>query len=77
MTLRAALGFSAYFAMLLVGSSVGAAWLRRHLMLFRIFCPRFMLGGVVLLIVDAVGVLVAVGGYRWAAVSVGEVFGWG
>ncbi|KAF2454481.1 hypothetical protein BDY21DRAFT_308968 [Lineolata rhizophorae] len=67
---------------LLVYSAIGLAtsmWaghLRRHLMLYRIFNPRFMMGGVVLLVVDVVCALVALGGTRWSFLSVAEVFGW-
>ncbi|KAI9839358.1 MAG: mannose-ethanolamine phosphotransferase gpi13 [Sclerophora amabilis] len=59
-------------------TTVWAAWLRRHLMLYRVFMPRFMLGALVLCVVDLVGILIAVGvGVRASVGSVGEVFGWG
>lgn len=50
---RAALGISQYFAALLFGSALSAAWLRRHLMVWKVFAPRYMLGAVLLLLVDA------------------------
>ena len=50
---RAALGFSQYFGTLLLGSALSAAWLRRHLMVWKVFAPRYMLGAVLLLLVDA------------------------
>ena len=53
-----------------------AGWLRRHLMLYRIFSPRFMVGAVVVLVVDVVGVGVVLVGVRVGVGSVGEVFGW-
>lgn len=45
-------------------------------MLYRVFSPRFMTGAVVLLVVDVVGVLMAIGGVRWNVGSVAEVVGW-
>ncbi|KAG9078921.1 mannose-ethanolamine phosphotransferase gpi13 [Ceratobasidium sp. UAMH 11750] len=56
-TLRAALGVMLYRSVELVGSSFTAAWLRRHLMVWKVFAPRFMLGAVVTLAVDAVLIL--------------------
>ena len=49
---RAALGISLYFGALLLGSALSAAWLRRHLMVWKVFAPRYMLGAVLLLFVD-------------------------
>jgi phosphatidylinositol glycan class O len=60
-----------------VATVVEAAWLRRHLMLYRIFMPRMLLGVVVLVVVEALTVIVALGGARWSVLSVGEVFGLG
>ena len=60
---RAALGISQYFAALLLGSAVSAAVLRRHLMVWKVFAPRYMLGAVELICVDVavlVGLLVGV-----------------
>jgi phosphatidylinositol glycan class O len=50
---RAALGTSLYFGTLLLGSALSAAWLRRHLMVWKVFAPRYMLAAVLLLLVDA------------------------
>ncbi|KAI0480288.1 GPI ethanolamine phosphate transferase 3-like protein [Xylariaceae sp. FL0804] len=55
-----------------------AAWaghLRRHLMLYRVFCPRFMTAAAVLLTVDLVAVGVALLGVRVNVLAVSEVFG--
>ncbi|KAF8541418.1 hypothetical protein BDD12DRAFT_829137 [Trichophaea hybrida] len=57
-------------------SMVCAGWLRRHLMLYRIFSPRFMLGAVTLLVAELVCVLIGVGGVRWNLTAVAEVFGY-
>ena len=65
-----------YHAVINLATTMWAGWLRRHLMLYRIFSPRFMTGAVVLLLVDIIGALVAIGGFRWNLLSVNEVFGW-
>lgn len=65
-----------YYAVINLATTMWAGWLRRHLMLYRIFSPRFMVGAVVLIVVDVVGVFVALGGVRWNFLSVAEVFGW-
>ncbi|MCJ1249915.1 mannose-ethanolamine phosphotransferase gpi13 [Trapelia coarctata] len=65
-----------YYAVINLATTMWAGWLRRHLMLYRIFSPRFMTGAVVLLVVDLVGALVAIGGFRWNLLGVNEVFGW-
>ncbi|CAE6416798.1 unnamed protein product [Rhizoctonia solani] len=56
-TLRVALGVVLYRSVELVGSAITAAWLRRHLMVWKVFAPRFMLGGVVLLLTDVFVIL--------------------
>jgi phosphatidylinositol glycan class O len=61
---RAALGISQYFAAWLLGSALSAAVLRRHLMVWKVFAPSFMLGAVELICVDAavlVGLWLGVG----------------
>ncbi|EKV12236.1 Phosphoethanolamine N-methyltransferase, putative [Penicillium digitatum PHI26] len=65
-----------YFATINLATTMWAGHLRRHLMLYRIFSPRFMMGSVVLAVVDVVLMVVAVGGVRWSTLSVGEIFGW-
>ncbi|CAK3854104.1 GPI ethanolamine phosphate transferase 3 [Lecanosticta acicola] len=65
-----------FYAAIAVATVVEAAWLRRHLMLYRVFMPRMLLAIVVLLLVEFVGAVVAIVGVRWSIVSVGEVFGW-
>ena len=76
-TARAASAFLAYHATINLGTTVFAGWLRRHLMLYRIFAPRWMVGGGVLLVVDIVLVGVGLGlGLGVSVGSVAEVFGW-
>ncbi|KAF9653591.1 alkaline phosphatase-like protein [Thelephora ganbajun] len=50
--LRAALGMMMYFEVLLIGSATSAAWLRRHLMVWKVFAPRFMAAAAGSLVVD-------------------------
>lgn len=65
-----------YYAVINLATTMWAGWLRRHLMLYRIFSPRFMVGAAVLMVVDLMGVVVALGGVRWNFLSVADVFGW-
>ncbi|GFZ42758.1 hypothetical protein JCM24511_00476 [Saitozyma sp. JCM 24511] len=58
-TLQLALAFITYHTGVLFSAALCAAWLRRHLMVWKVFAPRFMLAGVTLLVVD-VGVMLAV-----------------
>ncbi|OCK79560.1 hypothetical protein K432DRAFT_426432 [Lepidopterella palustris CBS 459.81] len=65
-----------FYAVINLATTMWAGWLRRHLMLYRIFNPRFMTGAVVLLVIDIVGIFIAIGGTRLSFLSVAEVFGW-
>lgn len=65
-----------FYAAIALATVVEAAWLRRHLMLYRIFMPRMLMGVMVLLVVEVVGALVGLVGVRFSMTSVGEVFGW-
>lgn len=65
-----------FYMAVALATVVEAAWLRRHLMLYRIFMPRMLMGVAVLLVVEVMGVLIGVGGTRWSIVAVGDVFGW-
>jgi len=67
----------AYYAVISLATMCWAGHLRRHLMLYRIFSPKFMMSAVVLGVVEVVGVVVALMGARYNVLSVGEVFGWG
>ncbi|KAK8048438.1 GPI ethanolamine phosphate transferase 3 [Apiospora phragmitis] len=68
--------FVAYYAVESLATMVWAGHLRRHLMLFRVFNPRFMMAAAVLLVVDLVGIVVALAGVRTNTLAVSEVFGW-
>ncbi|WVQ94537.1 hypothetical protein IAU59_001616 [Kwoniella sp. CBS 9459] len=74
-TLQLCLAFLIYHTVVTFSSAITAAWLRRHLMVWKVFAPRFMLAGVTLLVVD-LGVLVAFGvGTRITAWKVKRTFG--
>jgi phosphatidylinositol glycan class O len=64
-----------FYATISLATTMWAGHLRRHLMLYRIFCPRYMMGSLVLVVVDIVCVFIAVGGTRISFMSVAEVFG--
>ncbi|KAL9107367.1 MAG: hypothetical protein Q9227_007732 [Pyrenula ochraceoflavens] len=59
-----------------LATTVWAWWLRRHLMVYRVFGPRFMMAAVEVLVVEVVGVVMGLGGLRVTLDKVGEVFGW-
>nr|POE93079.1 gpi ethanolamine phosphate transferase 3 [Quercus suber] len=70
-----------FYAALALATIVEAAWLRRHLMLYRVFMPRMLLAAAVLLLVDLVAAWIALLGVRWSVASVNDVpfatvFGW-
>ena len=65
-----------YYAVINLATTMWAGWLRRHLMLYRIFSPRFMTAAAVLITVDLVGIFVSIGSLRWNFASIAEVFGW-
>ncbi len=76
MIARALTWYLAYFVVEGLATTMWAGYLRRHLMLYRIFNPRFMTGAAVLLTVDVIGILAVWMGFRGNSLSVGEVFGW-
>ena len=68
--------FLSYHATINLATTMWAGWLRRHLMLYRIFNPRFLTGSAVLVVADVVGIVVALGGLRWNVLGIADVFGW-
>lgn len=68
--------FVGYFAVESLATMMWAGHLRRHLMLYRVFSPRFMTAALVLIVVDLVGIIVALAGVRINTVAISEVFGW-
>jgi phosphatidylinositol glycan class O len=73
---RAAATYVLFQASIAGASMLCAGWLRRHLMLYRIFSPRFMLAAVTLIVAELACVLIGVGAVRWNWEAVGEVFGY-
>jgi phosphatidylinositol glycan class O len=73
--LQACLSHVLYYATMQLATTLWAGHLRRHLMLYRVFMPRFLLGCIVLIVVDLVLIVVALMGVKVSALSVGEVFG--
>lgn len=65
--LRAGAGYLAYFAGLALASAACAAHLRRHLFVWKVFAPRFMLAGVTLVATDVAVVGCAM---AWGATGV-------
>ncbi|TIC00206.1 hypothetical protein E3Q17_02240 [Wallemia mellicola] len=51
--LRAGSGFVLYNTLITLATLIAAAHFRRHLMVWKVFAPRFMLGGLALLATDA------------------------
>jgi phosphatidylinositol glycan class O len=68
--------YIAYYAVEALATMAWAGHLRRHLMLYRVFNPRFMTAAVVLIVVDIVGIVVALVGTRTNTIAIGDVFGW-
>ncbi|KAG8971844.1 mannose-ethanolamine phosphotransferase gpi13 [Tulasnella sp. 427] len=76
-TIKLTLGTTLYHSTLTLGTAVGAAALRRHLMVWKVFAPRFMLGGAALLVVDLALVLAVGVGVRRVVWKVEKTFGKG
>ena len=73
-SLKAVLGFALYQATVAISTATWAAWHRRHLMVWRVFAPRFMMAGVGLVVVD-LGLVLAVGvGMRVVGKKVKKTF---
>lgn len=73
-SVRASLGVMLYFCTLLIGSAASSAWLRRHLMVWKVFAPRFMAAAAGLLVVDLAVVLAVGVGVARTSVRVGKLF---
>ncbi|KAK1233253.1 mannose-ethanolamine phosphotransferase gpi13 [Marasmius sp. AFHP31] len=70
----AALGVMIYFSVLLLGTAVSAAILRRHLMVWKVFAPRFMAAALGTLVVDFSAIIGVGVGLNRVAARVEEVF---
>ena len=65
-----------YHATISLATTMWAYWLRRHLMLYRIFSPRFMTAAAILLVTDLVAIFIALAAVRWNMLSIADVFGY-
>ena len=74
--LDACLTHTLYYATVQVATTMWAGHLRRHLMLYRVFMPRYLMANGVLLILNITLALAALTSARVAGLSVGEVFGY-
>jgi GPI ethanolamine phosphate transferase 3 subunit O len=68
-------GHVLYYATIQLATTMWAGHLRRHLMLYRVFMPRFLMSIALLVVVDVVLLLVAWGVFRVNTLRVGEVMG--
>lgn len=73
-TLQAMLGFIIQYTSITFTSAFFAAWLRRHLMVWKVFAPRFMLAGTTLLVIEATLILAMGLGVRGVAAKVAKTF---
>ncbi|KAI6040642.1 hypothetical protein EDC04DRAFT_2674709, partial [Pisolithus marmoratus] len=73
--LRSCLGLSAYFNTLLLGSAAFAAGLRRHLMVWKVFAPRYMFTALEMGALD-VGIVVGIWGAWRVRESIGRCLEW-
>ena len=65
-----------YYATIQLATTLWAGHLRRHLMLYRVFMPRFLMASAVLVVVDIVLIFFALSSVRITGLSVGEIFGY-
>ncbi len=73
---RACMSHVLYYNVMAVATTMWAGHLRRHLMLYRVFMPRYLLASALLVVVDVVLMVVSLTGVRISGSSVGEVFGY-
>jgi len=73
--MQACMAHLLYYATIQAATTIWAGHLRRHLMLYRVFMPRFLMGSVILLVVDLMLIVVALGSSRVTGWSVAEIFG--
>lgn len=65
-----------FYSVVGLATTMWAGHLRRHLMLYRVFMPKFLMAQAASVVVWLIGTVVGIGGLRWSFMSVGEVFGW-
>jgi phosphatidylinositol glycan class O len=72
---RAGLSHVLYYNVMAVAMTMRAGHLRRYLMLYLVFMPRYLLASVVLVVVDVV-MIAGLAAVRISGGSVGQVFGY-
>jgi phosphatidylinositol glycan class O len=73
-TLQAMLAVILQYTSITLTSAFFAAWLRRHLMVWKVFAPRFMLAGTTLLVVEITLILAMGLGVRGVTSKVAKTF---
>ncbi|ORY23418.1 phosphoethanolamine N-methyltransferase [Naematelia encephala] len=73
-SLQLSIAFITYHTTVTFASAICAAWLRRHLMVWKVFAPRFMLAGCTLLVVDLMILVAVCGGLRITSWKVRRTF---
>lgn len=73
-TLKAIISTSNYYTVILMASAACAMILRRHLMVWKVFAPRFMLAGICSVAVDIAGILAMLGGVSTVVHRVSSTF---
>ncbi|KAK5944994.1 mannose-ethanolamine phosphotransferase gpi13 [Knufia obscura] len=74
--MQACMAHLLYYATIQAATTMWAGHLRRHLMLYRVFMPRFLMASGVLFVIDLMLIVVALGGTRVTGSSVAEIFGY-
>ncbi|ERF73797.1 hypothetical protein EPUS_05501 [Endocarpon pusillum Z07020] len=72
----AMLTHASYYAIIQLATTMWAGHLRRHLMLYRVFMPRFLMSSALLVVIDVVLLVVVWGVVRINTLSIGEVMGY-
>lgn len=68
--------FLLVYSALALATTAQASWLRRHLMLYRIFMPRMLMAIASFTVASGFAVFVGLIGVWWTVDSVAKVFGW-
>lgn len=73
-SMQLAIAFLIYHTTLTFASALFAAWLRRHLMVWKVFAPRFMMGAATLVLVDLAVMVAMTMGVRVTSWKVWRTF---
>jgi GPI ethanolamine phosphate transferase 3 subunit O len=64
-----------YYATIQLATTMWAGHLRRHLMLYRVFMPRFLMSSALLVVIDMVILFIVLGMIRVNTLNIGKVMG--